>query len=169
MNHWSLLLCQRDMVLLHHYHCQCCGLIIHFAHVFISLYYCAIITLTCMLRLPRSASDRDQIVDNTLRSHLIKNKTITIMNLIATLGIIYTHLYNCKLSWVSAVTATAQGLLLHTDMTWSDAEGGEYLQQQRALGLCSVRNIGHSSCHHLLDGVNHSLLHSAHWPTNSHE
>jgi len=33
------------------------------------------------------------------------------------------------------------------------------VQQQYVLGLCSVRNIGHPSCHHLLDRV-HSLLYT---------
>jgi len=45
--------------------------------------------------LPRSASDRDQIIDDTVRSHPIKTGLIAIMQLIAKLWIIYVSLHKC--------------------------------------------------------------------------
>ena len=82
-----------------------------------------------------------------------KTRLIVLTHLIATLGIIYTSLHNCRLSWVSDVAATA------TTYKQDTGRGGRWgvVAAAAALGLCSVRNIGHPVCHHLLDRV-HSLL-----------
>ena len=54
-----------------------------------------------------------------------KTRLIAIMNLIATLGIIYASLHNGGLSRVSADSATAQSLLLHTKRTQGERRGGD--------------------------------------------
>jgi len=89
--------------------------------------------------LPRSASDRDQIVDNAVRSHSIENKTdrdhaaelrITYASLHSRVGL---SEYQLSLPTHTALTMTYKHM----------GRGGRWgvarqLLQQRAVGQCSV-------------------------------
>ena len=104
--------------------------------------------------MPRLASDCDQIIDYTLRSHQSKTRLIVILNLKATLGIICTSLHNRRLSDYRL------SLPPHTVCYYIQTRHGERgkvgSSESVAAAVCCVGCC--SSCRHLLDRVQ-SLLH----------
>jgi len=90
-------------------------------HTYISSAYINMLDTACLDQLLITIRSFITLCDH-IRS---KTRLIAIMNLIATLGIIYTSLHNSVLSRVSAVTAATQCLLLHTNRTRGETEGGE--------------------------------------------
>jgi len=123
--------------------------------------------------LPRSASDRNQIIDYTLRS--IKNRTDQDKepNSLGRDNLCH----SARLRWTIQVsTVTAAYYYIQAQHGQRRKVWGEVsqLQQQHTLGHCNVlwwlpviasRNTGRPFCHHLLD---RAALTAAHWPTHSH-
>ena len=114
--------------------------------------------------MPRSRTDRDHIVDYTVRSHSSKTRLIAIIKLTATLGIIYTSLHNHGLSEYQLSPP------LHTACYYIQREqtghgergkvGSSKSVAAAAHCVCVVCCVGRRpDCHHLLDRV-HSLLHT---------
>jgi len=106
----------------------------------------------------------------TLCDH-IRSKTslITIMNLIATLGIIYASLHNDGLSaYQLSLPPHRTCYCIQTGHGRGERWGVVSVSCSSCMcWVCTVCCVGcRPSCHYLLDRVQ-SLLHSAHWPTNS--
>ena len=95
-----------------------------------------------------------------------KTRLITIMNLIATLVIIYTSLHNRALSEFSCHCHDTQLATTYKQDTGERWGVVSQLQQQLALGLCSVLCWPPPF---LSSPARQSSVTAARWPTNSHK